>query len=352
VSALLDIDDFPSRVLVVEDEPQAARLVDLALTAKGYSIQLVSTAESALKAARSWKPHLVVVDIRPLETGLDLACQLRSPGGPRLLFLSDLDVDSVSSTDVDGYIQKPFYPRELASTVEKLLAGERVAPLPTTGSADVLERYALDLATVTVQEQATLASLEEAYLLTVHALAGAAEARDVVTGAHLHRVRLLGCALARSVEPELLKDRSLEYGFLLHDVGKIGVPDAVLRKPGNLTAQEMQLMRSHVMMGEQLLERVPYLAGAQRIVACHHERWDGLGYPRGLRGNEIPLGARIFAVADAFDAMTSDRPYRRSLSIEEARNEIWRGAGTQFDPDVARVFLSLSEGDLGLALGA
>jgi ribonuclease P protein subunit RPR2 len=190
--------------------------------------------------------------------------------------------------------------------------------------------------------QDALARLEASYRTTVRALAAALELRDDQTGAHAERVTELALRLAARVAPDLVSDPELEYGFLLHDLGKIGVPDAVVLKPGPLDPDEMEAMRRHVELGERIVARIPYLGGlARQVIAAHHERWDGKGYPRGLAGEEIPLPARIFAVVDTFDAMTNDRPYRRALPVEEALAEIRSGAGTQFDPKVVRAFVSL-----------
>jgi HD-GYP domain-containing protein (c-di-GMP phosphodiesterase class II) len=190
-----------------------------------------------------------------------------------------------------------------------------------------------------------LARLEASYRTTVRALAAALELRDDQTGAHAERVTELALRLAERVAPELVSDRELEYGFLLHDLGKIGVPDAIVLKPGPLDEDETETMRRHVELGEQIVARIPYLGGlARQVIAAHHERWDGNGYPRGLAGEDIPLPARIFAVVDAFDAMTNDRPYRKALAVEEALREIRSGAGTQFDPDVVRAFAALVNG--------
>jgi HD-GYP domain-containing protein (c-di-GMP phosphodiesterase class II) len=188
-----------------------------------------------------------------------------------------------------------------------------------------------------------LARLEDSYRTTVRALAAALELRDDQTGGHAERVTELALRLARDMAPELASDPQLEYGFLLHDVGKIGVPDAILLKPGPLTAREMECMREHPWLGERIVTGVPYLGGvARQVVAAHHERWDGGGYPRRLVGPQIPLPARIFAVVDAFDAMTNDRPYRNALPLDQALAEIQQGAGSQFEPEIVEAFLALS----------
>jgi ribonuclease P protein subunit RPR2 len=190
-------------------------------------------------------------------------------------------------------------------------------------------------------EQA-LDQLQDSYGTTVRALAAALELRDDQTGEHAGRVSRLAMRLAHEVAPDLSADPQLEFGFLLHDLGKIGVPDAILLKPGALTPDELERMRVHTILGERIVARIPYLSGLARdVVAFHHERWDGSGYPHQLRGNEIPLAARIFALVDAWDAMTNDRPYRRALATETAVSQIRAGSGTQFDPDLVEAFLAV-----------
>ena len=188
----------------------------------------------------------------------------------------------------------------------------------------------------------------EATAATVEALARALELHDYrrgrfgETSAHTARVTQLALRLAEQVAPELALDPQLAYGFRLHDIGMIGVSNATLLKPGALTPAEVDEIREHPWLGERIVAPVPALGGLTRqVIACHHERWDGSGYPRGLRGVEIPLAARIFAVVDAFDAMTNDQPYRDALPEAEARVEIQAKAGLEFDPDVVSAFLDL-----------
>ncbi len=189
-----------------------------------------------------------------------------------------------------------------------------------------------------------LRALQQAHEETVLALATALELRDDETGGHTSRVADLALALAAVVAPDLAEDPCLRYGFLLHDIGKIGIADAILQKPGRLDEAETQQIQMHTTLGVQLVSRVPHLRGvAEEVIGYHHERWDGSGYPWGLAGEDIPRAARIFAVADAFDAMTNARPYHAPMPWARALEEIIEGSGTQFDPVVVDAFSQLVE---------
>jgi ribonuclease P protein subunit RPR2 len=192
------------------------------------------------------------------------------------------------------------------------------------------------------QAEATATELQASYATTVRALAAALDLRDDATGAHAKRVTALGLALARTVAPMLVVDPQLEFGFLLHDVGKIGVPDAVLLKLGPLDPVETELMRRHSTLGEQIVADISYLGPTVReVIRSHHERWDGQGYPDRIEGKDIPFPARMFAIVDAYDAMTSDRPYRLAMSAEAAIDELVSQSGRQFDPDLVPAFLAI-----------
>jgi putative nucleotidyltransferase with HDIG domain len=211
----------------------------------------------------------------------------------------------------------------------------------TTRSAAMLKRKNEQLQKANREILAMSERLKETYEATLEALAAALDARDSETGGHSSRVTVYTMAMAR--ELGVLEEGDdwldIERAALLHDVGKIGVSDAILNKPGPLTSEEWQQMRKHPAIGYEMLKDVKFLSRAAEIVYAHHERYDGRGYPTGLKGEDVPLGARIFAVADAFDAMTSNRPYRRALSADKAREEIVTNSGTQFDPDVVEAFL-------------
>ena len=206
-----------------------------------------------------------------------------------------------------------------------------------------LERYAADLREVFKQERARAQELRRSYRATVRALASAVEARDAYTGKHAERVAAYGLELTTRIEPDLASEPQIEFGFLLHDIGKVAIPDGILHKPEPLADAERSLMRRHPEIGWEILRGIPFLKRAGEIVRYHHERWDGTGYPEGLAGEAIPLTARIFAVADALDAITTDRPYRPAAPLAEGRATIRKVAGTQFDPRVVDALDEISD---------
>jgi HD-GYP domain-containing protein (c-di-GMP phosphodiesterase class II) len=204
-----------------------------------------------------------------------------------------------------------------------------------------LERYAADLREIFKQERNRAQELRRSYKATVLALANAVEARDAYTGRHAQRVAAYGLRIAHAAGIEV--DPQVEFGFLLHDVGKVAVPDAILFKPGPLSDEERALMVKHPQIGSEILRHIDFLDDAKVVVMHHHERWDGEGYPAGLAGEEIPMQARVFAVADTLDALTTDRPYRGACGWAEARQVIRAGAGTQFDPAIVAAYETLPD---------
>jgi HD-GYP domain-containing protein (c-di-GMP phosphodiesterase class II) len=208
-----------------------------------------------------------------------------------------------------------------------------------------LERYAADLRETFKAERARTAELHASYMATVRALANAVEARDAYTGHHAERVAAYGLELARTAGLGLANDPQTEFGFLLHDVGKVAVPDAILFKPAPLTREERVLMERHPVIGWEILRGIEFLGDAKLVVRHHHEHWDGTGYPDALAGEDIPIAARVFAVADTLDALTTDRPYRPASGWAEARGEIRRVSGTQFDPTVVSAYEAIPDAE-------
>lgn len=221
-----------------------------------------------------------------------------------------------------------------AETLESLRAQLAAQRLEADERERQLERYAADLRDTFKAERARAEELRAAYVTTVRALVNAVEARDAYTGAHAGRVAAYGLELARRIDPALAADPQTEFGFLLHDVGKLALPDGILYKADRLGPEERRLVRRHPAVGYDIVRGAGFLHDAAQIVRHHHEQWDGSGYPDGLAGESIPLAARVFAVVDTLDAMTTDRPYRPGASLADARAEIRALAGTQFDPAV------------------
>jgi putative nucleotidyltransferase with HDIG domain len=206
-----------------------------------------------------------------------------------------------------------------------------------------LERYAADLRETFKEERTLTQQLTRSYRATVRALSNAVEARDAYTGKHAERVAAYGIEIARALGLPHPDSPEIEFGFLLHDIGKVAVPDSILYKPGALTSEERALMARHPAVGAEIVGGIEFLAEAAEVVRSHHERWDGMGYPDGLAGEEIPVAARVFAVADVLDALTTDRPYRTALSLGQARAMIVDEAGGHFDPDVIEAFRDIDD---------
>ena len=337
------------RLLLVDDDAPLREL--LRTTFEVFDIEVVEAANAYEARARvdELRPEVVVLDVMmPGKDGIEFCRELKSDPHTRdigVVLLSGADGSRRVAADAagaDAYVPKPFSPLELLGVVERLAGGLYGVPFRASkkqGPEEQLLLYARDLRHLLQIERGQRALLQEAYRETVAALASALESKDTGTRAHSQRVQRYALELATEIEPELALDPATEYGFLLHDVGKIGIPDKILRKPGPLTEQERRLMQTHTVLGEQMLGQVAFLQGeGVCVVRSHHERWDGSGYPDQLVRDEIPLGARIFAVADTLDAITSDRPYRPAGTWEEAGAEILRHSGKQFDPDVVDAF--------------
>jgi HD-GYP domain-containing protein (c-di-GMP phosphodiesterase class II) len=226
----------------------------------------------------------------------------------------------------------------VASLRARLARLEREA----TARQHQLEHYAADLREIFKQERNRAQELRRSYRATVLALANAVEARDAYTGRHAQRVAAYGLRIAHAAGVDV--DPEVEFGFLLHDVGKVAVPDAILFKPGPLSDEEWALMVKHPQIGSEILRHIDFLEEAKVVVLHHHERWDGNGYPARLEREEIPLRARVFAVADTLDALTTERPYRAACGWAEARRVIQAGAGTQFDPAIVAAYETLPDG--------
>jgi response regulator RpfG family c-di-GMP phosphodiesterase len=336
-------------LLLVDDDPGLRALLRATLDAVDVEVDDAADAAIALTAIRRRRPDAIVLDVNlPGLDGLSFCRRLKRDRATReipIVVLSGSDggtAEAALEAGADSFLRKPFSPLELLAIVERLAGGLYGIPFRATNKKEPQEQlllYARDLRHLLEIERGQRHLLESAYHETVSALATALETKDTGTRAHSQRVQRYAVELTKAVDAELIDDQSTEYGFLLHDVGKIGIPDDILLKPGPLTPAERRRMETHTVLGEQMLRGVAFLHGeGLRVVRSHHERWDGTGYPDGLGGTEIPIGARIFAVADALDAMTSDRPYRNAMSWAAAGREILSESKRQFDPQVVEAF--------------
>jgi response regulator RpfG family c-di-GMP phosphodiesterase len=342
------------RVLLVDDDPALRALLRTTFEVADVDVVDAADAAEARRAIDQEHPSVIVLDVNmPGTTGLEFCRELKDDPATSsipvvLLTGSECGTNAAAKqAGADGFIRKPFSPLELLAVAERLAGGLYGVPFrPTERKAEPGEEllfYARDLRHMLELERGQRELLQNAYLETISALASALESKDTGTRAHSQRVQSYATALAKGVaDGRIVDDPSTQYGFLLHDVGKIGIPDGILQKPGSLSPAERRRMQTHTVLGEAMLSGVAFLQGeGLRIVRSHHERWDGRGYPDGLAKTHIPLGARIFAVADALDAMTSNRPYRRALRWDTACTEILDQSARQFDPDIVQAFQNL-----------
>jgi ribonuclease P protein subunit RPR2 len=336
--------------LLVDDDANFRALLRTTFEAV-VEVDEAADAEAAERRIAAARPDAIVLDVSmPGLDGVSFCARLKSSPATReipVVLLTGSDRASEATAQevgADALLLKPFSPLELLAVVERVAAGLHALPFRARGKEQPdaqLLLYARDLRHLLELERGQRRLLQNAYHETVTALAGALESKDHGTGQHSQRVHHYALELARGVAPQAAEDEGVAYGFVLHDVGKIGIPDRILQKPGPLTDAERRLMETHTVLGEQLLRGVSFLRGTGlEVVRSHHERWDGGGYPDGREGTDIPVAARVFAVADALDAMTSDRPYRRAMSWAAAGREVVKQSGKQFDPAVVDAFRS------------
>jgi diguanylate cyclase (GGDEF)-like protein len=339
------------RLLVVDDHPNLRMLLRTTFEIIDVEVQEAGSAAEAMQRVAEQTPDVIVLDVAlPDVDGITLCRRLRAlPATAEVPIVMLTGASNTSDADgraagANAFVRKPFSPLELLETIEQLAGGLPQGPfrlMTDERPEEQLLLYAQDLRRLLELERSQRLLIQSAYEETVTALARALESKDIGTGAHSLRVTKYAAQLAQVIDPAMLDDQSVEYGFLLHDMGKIGIPDDVLSKAGPLSQAERRVMETHTILGEQILARVPLLQGeGLRIIRSHHERWDGAGYPDRLERDEIPAGARIFFVADALDAMTTDRPYQKARTWNEAVEEIVAEAGHQFDPAVVDAFQS------------
>jgi putative two-component system response regulator len=333
------------QVLLIDDEGQIREVLRQIFQAAGFDCLLAPNGAEGLSLFRSARPALVVTDLKmPNLDGIGVLTAIHEadPDAAVIILTGAPDVKTaIESLKLGAYdfIMKPVNVDELLIAAERAL--ERRQLLVERRQYHQLLERRVDEATHDLRR--AYQQLQETYRATLETLGAALDSRDVGTEAHSRRVHGYAMATAQAYRMATEDLVDLAHGVLLHDIGKIGIPDRILLKPGPLTPDEWETMRRHPEIGRRLIEKIPFLKGAVPIIYSHHERWDGTGYPQRLKGEEIPLGARIFMVVDAFDAMTFDRPYSKAIPFEAARAEIERCAGSHFDPAVVEAFLRVPD---------
>jgi putative nucleotidyltransferase with HDIG domain len=334
------------RILIVDDEEAIREIVSSMLTAAHYKCSQAGSGLQALALLESGEEfELMLSDLMMADLdgiGLLERTKERFPDLPVVMVTAVHDISVALAAIRNGaydYLLKPFEREQLLATVRRALENRR---LKLENRAYQTNLEALVTAR-TEQLRKAIGTLERSYDITLEALGDALDLKDAETEGHSKRVTAFTIAIARAIGLSSDQIRVIARGAFLHDIGKMAIPDAILRKPGALTPDEVVIMREHCYRGYQMLRKIPFLAEAAEIVYSHQERFDGTGYPRGLKGEGIPLGARLFSVADTLDAITSNRPYRPAQTLDAAIEEIQKWSGRQFDPEVVKVFVSMPQ---------
>jgi response regulator RpfG family c-di-GMP phosphodiesterase len=335
------------RVLIVDDEASVRKVMAAVLAQLGLPCETAASGEEALRILETHRIDAVISDLQmPGMSGMELLAKVRK-SYPQIVFLVVTGVDDIRigiqamRQGADDYLVKPL------QVDANIVLASLARALHVKRLEQEVENYRHHLEEIvaeqTQQLREALRQIERSYDHTLEVLGAAIDLRDSPTAGHSRRVFLYSIEIAKAMGGLENQMRNIAMGAWLHDIGKLAISDAILLKPGPLTDEEREIMERHVQIGYDLVKGIPFLADAAEIIFAHHERCDGSGYPRGLKTEEIPVGARIFAVADTFDAMTSDRPYRRALPFETSREVIARGAGKQYDSQVATIFLSIPD---------
>jgi putative nucleotidyltransferase with HDIG domain len=337
---------MPDRILVVDDEEAIREIVSAILTAAGYTCKHAGSGMEALALLNSGEQfELMLSDLMMADLdgiGLLERSKEKFPDMPVVMVTAVHDISVALAAISNGaydYLLKPFEREQLLKSVARALEHRRLK-LENREYQTNLESLVKDR---TAQLQNAMTELERSYDITLQALGDALDLKDAETEGHSRRVTAFTMAIAKAMGVPREQIDVIARGAFLHDIGKMAIPDNILLKPGKLDDKEREIMREHCFHGYQMLKKIPFLTEACEIVYSHQEHFDGSGYPRGLRGTEIPLGARIFSVADTLDAIISNRPYRPARTLEEARKEIKAWTGRQFDPEVVDVFLKMPD---------
>jgi putative nucleotidyltransferase with HDIG domain len=337
---------MPDRILVVDDEEPIREIVASMLGTAGYACKQAGSGMEALAVLTSGEDfELMLSDLMMADLdgiGLLERTKEKYPDMPVVMVTAVHDISVALAAIRNGaydYLLKPFEREQLLNTVSRALENRRLK-VENRNYQTNLESL---VKARTDQLQTAIANLERSYDITLEALGDALDLKDRETEGHSRRVTLFTIAIAQALGLPREQITVIARGAFLHDIGKMAIPDKILNKPGKLEPEEMLIMKEHAYHGYQIVKKIPFLADVAEIVYSHQEWFNGEGYPRQLKGEEIPLGARIFSVADTFDAITSNRPYRPAQTQQAARTEIDKFSGRQFDPEIVRVFLEMPD---------
>jgi putative two-component system response regulator len=340
-------------ILIADDEEMIRELIQITLSKEGFTCFLAASSEEGLEIANSQKLDMALLDIMmPGRSGIELLRDIKqnTPDTTVLMITAMNDMDTALSCihfGAEDYITKPFNLDRVLLTVKNNLEKRRLVLENREYQANLEQKVREQTEVI----RTVMGDINLAYEHTLAALIRALDAREKEVGSHSERVMAYALLLAEAAHIDERGRSILSRGALLHDIGKIGVSDNILLKPGKLDDAEWEMMRKHPQVGYEILTGIRYFAGAAELVLSHHERYDGAGYPNGLRGEAIPISARVFALVDTLDAMTSDRPYRKALSFQEVVDEVVRCSGRQFDPKLVDVFLTIPKMSWEVAAG-
>jgi len=344
------------KLLIVDDDPELRTLLKKHLEEEGYTVFTAKDGEEAIELIQKENPDVALVDyLLPDIDGISLCKWIKN--NPDTLDIGVILITGLNdeetrikglSAGADDLLTKPFFLPELKARIRALGKFKKYRDFLKnyqTILEEEVEKKTKELQKTYIELQQTYQEIKELSLEIIYRLAKAAEYRDEHTGSHIQRVSYYSVKIAEKIGLPPSEIELIKYGSPLHDIGKLGIPDSILLKPGALSPKEWEIMKMHTLIGSKILKgsKIKYLNAAETIALHHHERWDGTGYPHGLKGEEIPLYARIVAVADVFDALTTDRPYRKALSVDTALKIIEQESGTHFDPELANEFLKIKD---------
>ncbi|MFN3406310.1 MAG: HD domain-containing phosphohydrolase [Caldimicrobium sp.] len=346
-------EEFPRviKILVVDDDITIREGLKEVLLAEGYKVELAENGKEALQKISEFMPDIILTDyMMPEMDGIELCKIVKN--NPDTLDIGVILITGVGELETriqgltagaDDFLNKPFMLPELQARIRSLSKVKLYHDFLKNYQKQLeeeVERKTAELIQANLKLQLALHEIKDLSLEIIYRLAKAAEYRDEHTGNHIQRMAHYAVTIGSHLGLSNEALDVLRYAAPLHDIGKLGIPDAILLKPGSLTPKEWEIMKTHTVIGANILKgsKIKYLKAAEKIALYHHERWDGTGYPLGLKGTKIPLFARIVALADVFDALTTDRPYRKALSLEEAFSIIKKGQGSHFDPELVEIF--------------